>query len=115
MFFLPRDLDPKSGNRRVTRRVVIESTLACNLGRVLDLSAGGLSVIARKPLEGIVLLQLGDEDGGIRCEVKVIRSRRLGFFRHEIGLQLPPLSDGDRATLTRLCSAHRDRRFSDAA
>jgi hypothetical protein len=115
MFFLPRDLDPKSGNRRVTGRVVIESTLTCNIGRVLDLSAGGLSVMSRKPLAGVVLLEIGDSDGGIRCEAKVVRSRRLGFFRHEIGLQLPPLSDGDRATLTRLSSAHRDRRFTDAA
>jgi len=115
MFFLPRDLDPKSGNRRATDRVMIESTLGCNLGRVLDLSAGGLSVMSRKPLEGVVLLRLCDSDGGFQCEAKVIRSRRLGFFRHEIGLELPPLSDGDRAILTRLCSDHRDRRFTDAA
>lgn len=70
--------------------------------------------MSRKPLMGVVVLRLHDEDGGIECEAKVIRSRRLGFFRHEVGLQLPPLDERDHATLNRFCTNHRDRLdFSD--
>lgn len=84
--------------------------IACNLGRVVDLSAGGVRIERARPLADRVQLRLGDDLGGIECEAKVARCRKLGFFRWEVGLQLPPLDDRDRATLTRLCTAYRDRR-----
>lgn len=115
MFFLPRLPNADQTNRRVTGRVKVENSLECNLGRVVDLSAGGLCVVSRKPLDGVVVVTLSDSEGGLTCEAKVVRSLRLGFFRHEVGLQLPPMDDRDRATLTRLAAFHRDRRLTDAA
>lgn len=87
----------------------VESTLQCNLGRVVDLSGNGLCVLSRRPLSGHVVLQLKDDECGFVCEAKVVRSQRLGFLRHEIGLQLPPLDDQHKTMLTRFCAAHRDR------
>jgi hypothetical protein len=107
-----------ASDRRRTGRVRLEPSLTCNLGRVLDLSAGGLSVMTRRALEGVVVLELSDEQGGLRCEAKIVRCRRLGFFRHEVGVQLPPLDDQARATLNRFCMTHRDEnavRVRDAA
>jgi PilZ domain len=101
--------DQSSSNRRLAGRVLVDNELRCNLGRVIDLSGGGLRVLSRWPREGLVRIELRDDDGGFACEAKVTRSCRLGFFRHEIGIQLSPLDDQQRATMTRFCSMHRER------
>ena len=98
-----------ASDRRHSGRVMMESSLQCSLGRVVDLSAGGLCVLSRRALSGVTLIELRDDDGGFVCEARVVRSRRLGFFRHEVGLQLPPLDDQHRAMMTRFCANHRDR------
>ena len=93
---------------RRTGRVFIESSLNCNIGRVLDLSHGGLRVMARRsPSADLVNVRLWDDAGGFETEARVAWRIRRGFLRHELGLALPPLDDVSLAFLMRVASRHR--------
>ena len=78
-------------NRRAGRINV--GALKCDLGRVLDVSAGGVRLLSRHKLTGRAEITLFDEDGGVRIEAEVRWSRRHGLVKHETGLQflnIPP-------------------------
>ncbi|MFO0826662.1 MAG: PilZ domain-containing protein [Phycisphaerales bacterium] len=91
-------------------RLHMESTLSCTLGRVLDLSLGGLRVMCRRaPKTNVLDVRLWDSQDGIQTEVRVVWHVRRGFFRHELGLQFPPLDDRSRAFLLRVGERHRFR------
>jgi hypothetical protein len=64
-----------------------QHTLSCNLGRVLDISAGGMRIITRKVPRGFVDVHLVGHP--LPGSLKAVRqwSRRLGWFRHEVGLR----------------------------
>jgi hypothetical protein len=67
--------------------------LKCNLGRVLDLSSGGARLLTRRKLSGRHEITVFARDGGVRLDAEVKWSKRLGLFKHEIGLEflnLPP-------------------------
>lgn len=96
-------------DRRHAGRLPMESSLHCNLGQVIDLSATGVGLLSRRALQGRVQIQLSDAEGGFCCEAMVVRCHRLGFFRHDVGIQLPPLDDQARALMTRFCALHRDK------
>ncbi len=81
--------------------------LKCNLGRVLDLSSGGVRLLCRRKLRGRHELTLFDRDGGVRVEAEVRWSRRLGLWKHEIGLQFFNVSSDIAVQLTTLFSKHR--------
>jgi len=93
---------------RRTGRVRIEASLQCSVGRVLDLSNGGVRVLARRaPSTRLLPIRLWDDSAGLVTEARVIWHIRRGFFRHELGLELPPLDDAGRAFLTRIAARHR--------
>ncbi len=63
-------------------------TVACNLGSVINLSAGGLRLLSRRRLNGILSVELWDTHRGLRLRGKVIWCRRIGFRKHEVGVGL---------------------------
>ncbi len=81
--------------------------LKCNLGRVLDLSSGGVRLLCRRKLRGRHELTLFDRDGGVRVEAEVRWSRRLGLWKHEVGLQFLNVPSDIAAKLKRLFSKNR--------
>jgi hypothetical protein len=90
--------------------VPVEASLGCSIGEIVDLSAGGMYLVTTRPPAGaIVVFRLGDENGGLQSEGRVVWFRRRGWRKYEIALEFPPFDDRDKATLTRLCTAHRRR------
>ncbi len=87
--------------RRRSVRVNVRQ-LKCNLGRVLDLSSGGVRLLSRRKLKGWHEITLCDRDGGVRLEAEVRWSKRRGLFKHEIGLQFLNVPPDVAAKLTAL-------------
>ena len=92
--------------RRSAVRVDVRQ-LKCNLGRVLDLSSGGVRLLSRRKLRGWHVLTLFDRDGDVHIDVEVRWSRRLGLFKHEIGLQFLKVPPDITAKLTTLIFKNR--------
>ena len=81
--------------------------LKCNLGRVLDRSSGGARLLSRRKLRGWHGITLFDRDGGVRIGAEVRWSKRLGLFKHEIGLQFVNVPSEIAVQLTTLVSKNR--------
>ena len=87
--------------RRESGRLYQE-TVACNLGSVINLSAGGLRLLSRRRLNGILSVELWDTHQGLRLRGKVAWCRRIGFRKHEVGvefLNITPDIAGDLAAI----------------
>ncbi len=78
------------------------SVLPCNLGRVLDISAGGLRVISRKPLEGTVEVLLGEPQHRVALQAKVAWQRQVSRREFESGLYFGEIAPDVRARLMKL-------------
>ncbi len=78
--------------------------LKCNLGRVLDLSSGGVRLLSRRKLRGAYEITLFDNDGGVRIKAKVTWSKRHGLWKHEIGLRFFDVPSDIAAELTKLAT-----------
>ena len=81
--------------------------LKCNLGRVLELSSGGVRLLSRRKLRGRHEIKLFDSDVGLRIEAEVKWSRRHGLWKHEIGLQFPNVPSDIATKLTTLATNNR--------
>jgi len=100
---------PREG-RRVPGRTTQEQ-LGSSLGPVLDLSAGGMRVLATRPppAEESLVVRLLSGTVCLDLPCRVAWSRRLGFRRHEVGLTFTDL-DGDVVRmLSRISLDHRAR------
>ncbi len=64
-----------------------QETVACNLGSVINLSGGGLRLLSRRRLNGILNVELWDTHRGLRLRGKVAWCRRIGFRKHEVGVK----------------------------
>ncbi len=94
----------------MARGIKAGDTLACTRGKVLDLSAGGLRLLSRRKLKGIVGIALWDVNGGLKLYAEVVWSRRLGFRRHEIGMRFVDVTPELAADLTTLATDNTVRR-----
>ena len=92
--------------RRSAVRVDVRQ-LKCNLGRVLDLSSGGVRLLSRRKLRGWHVLTLFDRDGDVHIDVEVRWSRRRGLWKHEIGLQFLNVPSDIAVQLTTLVFRNR--------
>ncbi len=81
--------------------------LKCNLGRVFDLSSGGVRLLSRRKLRGWQEITLLDKDGGLRIEAEVRWSKRHGLWKHEIGLEFLNVPSDIAVRLTTLVSKNR--------
>jgi len=109
--------DPKRGmnspidpsDRRTPGRVPQES-LICDLGPVLDLSSGGMRILSKRQLYGSVKAKVWGFDICMTLDTRVAWSKRLGFRRHEIGLEFLNVDDSISKILGRISASHRMRR-----
>ncbi len=87
---LPRvTLEQPPDDRRKFGRLWSEGALRCNLGRVLDLSRGGVRVLSSRRLKGERVAELSTIDDGLKVPAKVIWCERVGFGQHITGLEFP--------------------------
>ncbi len=96
---------PGPERRRAVRFKLGE--LKCNLGRVLDLSSGGVRLLCWRKLTGRRELTLFDRDGGVRVQAEVRWTRRRGLLKHEMGLQFVNVPPDIAAKLKRVFSNNR--------
>lgn len=99
----------QAGTRRRFGRLPQE-VLTSNIGVVLDLSAGGMRVLARRlPAQRVAITLRGYSlPGPLIAEAQW--SRRIGMFRHEIGLRFPDPPANVTQVLTQIAATHRLRR-----
>jgi hypothetical protein len=98
--------------RREGRRVpgrLPQELLSCDLGPVLDLSAGGMRILATRPQAGAFDVRLRGADVSLTLRVKVAWARRLGFRRHEVGLSFLDVDESVAQLLSRISATHRLR------
>jgi hypothetical protein len=95
--------------RRVPGRMPQELLLS-SLGPVLDLSAGGMRVLAVKPRSGQLDVRLVEATVSLTVRAKVAWAKRLGFRRYEVGLTFLEVDQNTAQLLTRISAAHRARR-----
>ncbi len=99
----------RGDDRRTTGRLPQES-LVCNLGPVLDLSTGGMRVLCKRPHEGSLDVCLQASQYSMTLSGQVAWSKRLGFRRHEIGIQFVDVDDDTAHVLSRISASYRMRR-----
>lgn len=75
-------------------------------GEVLDLSRGGMRLIANRKLKGEITIRLYSFQGTINVTGSVVRTRRIGFRRHEIGVSFEALPASLQQTLVSIACAH---------
>ena len=80
-------------HRRRFDRVTV-GDVTCNRGTVLDLSTGGVRLRSPRRLRGAVHLTLRSGPARVEADATVAWTHRLGFARHEVGLEFvePPAS-----------------------
>ncbi|MBI1369718.1 MAG: hypothetical protein GC162_13815 [Planctomycetes bacterium] len=80
-----------------------QAQLKCNLGTVLDLSAGGLRMISDRPLDGTVDVQLANP-AGLAVTVKgvVAWRERMGFRKHLVGIEFTDTTPDINSQLSRI-------------
>lgn len=100
---------PSSDNRRRSGRIHQE-TLQCSLGEVLDLSATGMRVIARKVPKGTFSISVEGISENLRIECEVMWSKRKSFWKHEIGLRFVNVDRAITEKLTKVSTENRLRR-----
>jgi hypothetical protein len=114
------DLEPEGSleNRR-HGRLPCES-LWCNLGRVKNLSAGGLRVRCRLgqsfKMNQRVIVRFQSSEGMLTIEGRVAWRAQAGILRQEIGVELILSRPDVKSAYGRLAAEHRTRRtIGDAA
>lgn len=98
---IPPQHDDGDENRR-TGRIVCEM-VECGLGEVIDASASGLRVrgprCPRRWRKGPLRLRITGPNDTLSIDTKVVWMKRIGFRKHEIGLELLNADDDLRQAL----------------
>ena len=104
------DMEREMAQRRKTGRVEIEQ-VNCNLGRILDLSAGGLRMIGPKlPGDGLIPLHLMLDEIRLDLVGRIAWSRPVSRKEAEMGIEFLEVTAEQRARLTQYATANRFRR-----
>lgn len=98
-------------NRRSAGRI-FQQGVACDLGPVIDISAGGMRILSTRPRKGIVRLSLMSSEAKIALLAQAVWTVRIGFRRHLVGLQFQNL---DEETTRRLIGIAMRHRLKEAA
>lgn len=96
-------------SRRRSGRLPAEA-LVCNIGLVLDISVGGMRVLARSNYSGTVKIKFRDYPTTEPLHATVTWTKRVGFFMREVGLRFENVSPQMSSLLTTIASCHRYRR-----
>ncbi|MFG0285375.1 MAG: PilZ domain-containing protein [Phycisphaerales bacterium JB039] len=99
--------DPQSACRRRFGRIRV-GNVRCTLGRVMDISAGGMRVLNRSMNAvrpgATVPVQVETDQGWVQATVRVAWVRPAGVFRQEMGLELMSIDDDGRRALMELAN-----------
>jgi anti-anti-sigma factor len=95
-------------NRRKFGRFNLEH-LKCDIGRIMDISAGGLRVRTDRKPRGRVKLRLWDDRIDVVVEAEVAWSRRIRLRRHESGLRFVNIGTEASKRLATIVSRAADR------
>src|SRR5690348_12290302 len=76
---------------RLHGRLPLE-TLTCNLGDVLDLSAGGMRIRSTRlpiadPDSGMLSITIADHPELAPMQARMVWNKKIGWFRHEFGVK----------------------------
>ena len=100
--------DSEKSRRRHGR--LPQETLLSNVGEIVDLSAGGFKVICRRiPEKQISVLIEGYKLPGTLI-AEVAWSKRIGMFKHEVGLRFVGMTPEVAQALTSIAAVNRFRR-----
>ena len=91
-------LRPLSDRRRFGRFGA--ERLGCDLGRVMDLSGGGMRVRCSRRLSGGVDVKLWTVKRQATVQAKIVWARRIGFRKYELGLEFRDLTPETRQDLS---------------
>lgn len=98
---------PAGACRRRYGRIRV-GNVRCTLGRVMDISAGGMRVLNRAmtPVKAdtTVPVQVETGDGWVEATVRVAWVRAAGVFRQEMGLEFLMIEDDARRSLMDLAN-----------
>jgi len=104
-----RAADEDDSNRRFAGRLPLEN-VNCSLGKILDISAGGMRVRCKQPPERLVSVVIRVEDTNIELDAKIVWMRKVGFRKFDAGLKFLDVSDYQRQMLVRMSIQNRKRR-----
>lgn len=103
-YMIPLPKNPEPNQRRRTGRIAPEG-VSCNLGAVLDLSAGGVRLAGRGPRPGAegdkVLLELDWGIGKLAFEGVIMRLEKRPFFGWIAGVRFENITPERRQALSK--------------
>lgn len=102
-------LGKPNSDRRATGRLRQES-LMCNLGPVIDLSLGGVRVLAYRIPKGHVVVDLVSCEDRLRLIGEVVWVKRAGILRRELGIRFVELDRDTAKILARMSMKNRVER-----
>lgn len=101
----PSATQPPASCRRRFGRVRV-GNVRCTLGRVIDISAGGLRVLNRSmtpvKADSVIPVQVEALEEWVQASVRVAWVRPAGVFRQEMGLEIIDIEDEARQALIEL-------------
>lgn len=103
-----RVIGRRSG-RRLPGRLPQEG-LYCNLGAVVDLSAGGMRVLAKRPHHGELTVCVDGFDMSLRLQANVVWCEHHGLRCYEMGLKFLYVAEEMGRVLSRISQMHRKQR-----
>jgi hypothetical protein len=84
--------DEKPSDRRRHRRVKATGSVTCNLGRVLDISGGGLRVLGKTKTDGQGRVELISTTRRVIVPARVVWCHKVGFRKYIMGLEFVNLT-----------------------
>ncbi len=98
---------PETNDDRRAHARLPQEALKCNLGEVLNLSLGGMRVCCtRAPKDTVVEVELTYERETMKVQAEVVRSNKVGFRKHELGLRFLDVDPETAKQLTRVSLNH---------
>ena len=113
MRFAPKATMLRVIGRRNGRRVrgrLPQAGLYCNLGPVVDLSAGGIRVLTKRPHHGELTVCVDGFDMSLRLQANIVWCKHHGLRCYEMGLEFLYVAEEMGRVLSRISQMHRKQR-----
>jgi hypothetical protein len=102
---VPRDVQMSVTNARRHGRVRVETVMS-SMGPLLDVSASGCRVCCKNrpnfEIGDTVVVEIHGVDGPFQIDVRIAWIRKIGWFKHEAGLEFQNTTAAARAHLANL-------------
>ena len=97
--------DEEHSDRRRHRRVKATGSVTCNLGRVLDISGGGLRVLSKTKTDGQGHVELTSTTHRVIVPARVVWCHKVGFRKYVMGLEFMNLTPELTQQVTEIATA----------